>query len=360
MQSINRSCTTKFGFGGDPEPAELSSVVGRWKYMPMCLLGSTIRDSYVGDEMHGQEGHLKYSYPISGNHVTSWDDVEILWRHIFRSKLKIDPEEHPLLVTAPEVGRTERDNYKLATILFETYEVPRAFVASPSALSLLGFGRSTGLVIDSGHGQTTCVPIYNGFPLPHAAQSLPLGGREIASNLGALLPPWAPKPDEVALMDIKEKFCRIELDPYRGVDEKSLEAGKYTLPDGKAISIELEAFLAPEPLFAPFLGLPATVQRVIAAADASLKEELWGNIVLTGGNTAMPGFCERLSQDLELLTPSGIKKQIGGFRDPKTAAWRGGSMLSSLSTFRDMCIPYNEYDEYGPVLLRRKCLGICQ
>ncbi|KAK4442036.1 actin, cytoplasmic 1 [Podospora aff. communis PSN243] len=352
------SCTTKFGFGGDAAPGELASVVGRPKHVPMCLLGSTLRDTYIGDEMKGEK-YLKYSYPISGNQVTDWDDVEKLWRHVFRSKLEIDHEEHPLLVTVPDIGRTERDNYQLAIILFECFLAPRAFVASPAALSLLSFGRSsTGLVIDSGHGQTTCVPVYNGFPLGHAAQSLPVGGREIASHLGTLLgPEW--KQDEATLLDIKEKFCRVEVDPYHGVREDGLQAGEYTLPDGRVMEVGPQAFLAPEVLFTPFLGLGATVPRVIANADCHLREQLWGNIVLTGGNTLLPGFSTRLDRDLKAYpTPNGVKKVIKGFRDPKSAAWRGGSMLSSLSTFRDMCIPNKEYDEYGPVLLRRKCLGI--
>jgi actin-related protein len=44
--------------------------------------------------------------------------------------------------------------------------------------------------------------------------------------------------------------------------------------------------------------------------------------------------------------------------DPKLAAWVGGSMLTSLSTFKDMCIQAAEYNEYGPVMMRRKCMGL--
>jgi len=58
------------------------------------------------------------------------------------------------------------------------------------------------------------------------------------------------------------------------------------------------------------------------------------------------------------MAPSGKTVEVVSLPNPKTAAWSGGSMLSSLSTFHDMCIPYSEYDKYGPVLLRRKCLGI--
>lgn len=72
----------------------------------------------------------------------------------------------------------------------------------------------------------------------------------------------------------------------------------------------------------------------------------------------LPGFADRLRQDLKAVASHDSTVSLFTPPDPKTAAWRGGSMLSGLSTFRDICIPYSEYDEYGPVLLQRKCLGI--
>ncbi|KAK0638569.1 actin 3 [Cercophora newfieldiana] len=325
----------------------------------MCLLGAPLPKSrYVGSEIHGKENLVHLRYPVSGNQVNNWDDVELMWQHIFSELLKIEPDEHPLLVTAPVTGRTEKDNDTLAILLFETFIAPRAFVASPAVLSLYASGRSTGLVVDSGHNQTTCVPVYEGFPLASATHTLRLGGGEVTEHLGSILS--QPGLDQSVMKEVKERFCHVALDPYRECvrGEKGWETQRYTLPDGKVVSIGTEAFRAPEPLFAPFLGLPNTVQRVIGAADRDVRERLWGDIVLTGGNTLLPGFAERLGQDVKPMVPHGVKMGMSTVVDPRTAAWRGGSMLSSLSTFRDMCIPYKEYDEYGPVLLRRKCLGV--
>ena len=88
------------------------------------------------------------------------------------------------------------------------------------------------------------------------------------------------------------------MDPFRAfsqtqADESATSSGmsekvasrfsteqSYTLPDGQEITIGSEAFRAPEPLFAPFLGLAETVRRAIEAADGGLAEELWGGILL--------------------------------------------------------------------------------
>ncbi len=42
----------------------------------------------------------------------------------------------------------------------------------------------------------------------------------------------------------------------------------------------------------------------------------------------------------------------------RQSAWFGGSLLSNLSTVRDICIQASEYEEYGPVMMRRKCWGL--
>ncbi|CAF4723531.1 unnamed protein product, partial [Rotaria sp. Silwood2] len=41
--------------------------------------------------------------------------------------------------------------------------------------------------------------------------------------------------------------------------------------------------------------------------------------------------------------------------EPKYSVWSGGSILASLSTFQQMWISKQEYDESGPSIVHRKC-----
>jgi actin-related protein len=61
----------------------------------------------------------------------------------------------------------------------------------------------------------------------------------------------------------------------------------------------------------------------------------------------LPGYKERFEHELISLAGSSIKSDINVTADLhwKYAAWIGGSMISSLSTFDDMCIKANEYQE---------------
>lgn len=70
----------------------------------------------------------------------------------------------------------------------------------------------------------------------------------------------------------------------------------------------------------------------------------------------MPGFAERLEKEMKALVPPGKRVRIvGGGFDQKFAAWVGGSILASLSTFQSMWVTKQDYDEFGPSIVHWKC-----
>ena len=84
----------------------------------------------------------------------------------------------------------------------------------------------------------------------------------------------------------------------------------------------------------------------IEKCDSDLKINLYNNIVLAGGSTLMPGFRDRFEAEILNLAEQTAKTDINVFADlhRKNAAWIGGSMLASFSTFKDMCITREEYE----------------
>lgn len=89
--------------------------------------------------------------------------------------------------------------------------------------------------------------------------------------------------------------------------------------------------------------------------DVDIRKDLYGNVVLSGGTTMYDGIGDRLNKELTSLAPSTMKIKVVAPPERKYSVWIGGSILSSLSTFQQMWITKEEYDESGPSIVHRKC-----
>eukprot|EP01084_Bolivina_argentea_P003809 7181_1 len=147
----NGSGMVKAGFAGDEAPrACFPSIVGRPKYKNI-MRGTISKECYVGDEALSKKGILALKYPIEHGVITSWEDMEKIWFHTFYNELRIDPEEHPTLLTEAPLN-PKKNRERMITIMFETFNVPNFYVAIQAVLSLYASGRTTGIVMDSGEG----------------------------------------------------------------------------------------------------------------------------------------------------------------------------------------------------------------
>merc|ERR1711981_951249 len=332
----NGSGMCKAGFAGDDAPrAVFPSIVGRPRHHGI-MIGMGQKDSYVGDEAQSKRGILTLKYPIEHGIVTNWEDMEKIWHHTFHNELRVAPEEHGVLLTeAPLNPKQNRE--KMTQIMFETFNVPQMYVQIQAVLSLYASGRTTGMVLDCGDGVSHCVPIYEGFSLPHAIMRIDLAGRDITDHLKKIL-------------------------TERGYSFTSSELEKeYELPDGNVIKIGNERFRAPEVLFQPAMigmeqeGVHEATFHSIMKCDVDIRKDLYSNIVLSGGTTMYPGIQERLQKEITNMAPSSVKVKVIAPPERKYSVWIGGSILASLTTFQQMWIGKDEYEESGPSIVHRKC-----
>ena len=62
-----------------------------------------------------------------------------------------------------------------------------------------------------------------------------------------------------------------------------------------------------------------------------------------------------MMKEIRGLAPSSMKVKVIAAPERKYSVWIGGSILASLSTFTDMWITREEYDECGAAIVHRKC-----
>jgi actin-related protein len=237
--------------------------------------------------------------------------------------------------------------------MFSTFNVPALAFASQASLALYSSAKTSGIVVDCGHGASHVVPIYEGYVLPHAILSLNVSGSNLTDYMLQLLVErgfsFTCQTSEVEVVrDIKEKLCFVALDP----DEQQTAEEPYELPGGDAIAIP-RALLArcPEALFQPALlgrpgpGLHELAYRCVIKCDADIRALIYGSVALAGGGALFPGLAARLDIEMRRLYASdggagdaGITVTPANERGRST--WAGGSILASLASFQVRYGPY--------------------
>ena len=359
--------TTKAGFGKDAYPCStFPTLVGRPDSRVGIGMGE--KHAYVGQEVIENKRPLTIKCPIEQGYVTNWDDMECVWHRTFYNKLRVEPEEHPVLITEkPFTPKCNRE--KTTQIMFETFNIPALYITDSALLSLYGAGRTTGLVLESGHTASHTVPIFSGSVLPHAIQRLAFSGSHLTDSLTECLSRHNSYSldscsERETMRHIKEKLTRVSLSYKHDTTMTSLATASYELPDGKVISLGSELSRCPEALFQPSLllsnsgpagqGIHESVCSSISKCAGEVQRHLYANIVLSGGSSLFPGLRERLEREVSLLSPLSTNVRVIAPAERKFLAWIGGANLTSLSTFSSMWISKQEYDESGPMIIRRR------
>ncbi|XP_075047481.1 actin-related protein T2-like [Mixophyes fleayi] len=358
----NGSGFCKAGRSGERMPRSvIPTVIGCSK----TKAKGTKREMYFGEEALSRKGGLCLKNPIEQGIITSWEDIEKLWNYIYDQELKMKATDQPLLMSEPALNpRYNRE--KMAEVMFETLRVPAMYVSEQATLALYALAQTTGVVLDCGDSVCQTVPVYEGYYLPHAVLKLNVSGREITSYLAKLLLDsghrYMSSVSKEIVNNIKEELCYVALDTNQEMTKKPEYLDKdYALPDGKIIQIGSPLFRAPEILFHPAAvgldspGIHTMLFNSVMKCNPAIQKQLYGNILLSGGSTLLSGLHERVLKEIQQQAPNGVPIKITAPPDRQFSVWMGGSIVTSISSFKQMWVTSDDYEEIGPSVVHQRC-----
>tara|TARA_R110002050_G_scaffold98545_2_gene204779 strand:+ start:405 stop:1121 length:717 start_codon:yes stop_codon:yes gene_type:complete len=228
-----------------------------------------------------------------------------------------------------------------------------------ASLSLYGLGRSTGMVVEIGHGVTHVVPVIQGYSIPQGIMRLDIGGRIITDRLKTLLTQsgynFTTSAEHEVLEHVKFQLGYVSMDPSGEENNFPIEkVREYEMPDGQKIKVGSEAFQCTEVLFRPSLmgkewpGLHDLIAQSIEKCDITVRRELWETIILGGGSSVFPGLDQRLFKELSQLVPSEVSVNIIAPPTRVFSTWLGGAALAANPAFQNQWITRERWQREGP------------
>ncbi|MFH4978516.1 hypothetical protein AB6A40_005225 [Gnathostoma spinigerum] len=336
--------------------------------------------------------------------IEDWDMFEQMIDYSYSQVFFAESKYQPVLFTE-SAWNIKNKREKLMELMFEKYNVPAFYLVKNAVLACFANGRTAGLILDSGATQTSAVPVFDGYCLQHAVVRSPIGGDMVVEQCRLMLE--AQKIDIIPTYKIASKANVNENEPAiwtarKNVPEvtksfheymckqvledlaasvlqicdtpidvefaEKLPSAPFYFPSGFSKEFQAERVKIPEGLFdlkylknvnqATLLPVSQIAATSCGMCDIDIRPTLYSGLMVTGGNSLIMGFTERLNHDLAHKCPPTIKLRVNAAPTPmerRFGAWIGGSILASLGSFQQMWVSRAEFDDTGKSLVEKKC-----
>lgn len=368
------SSEIRLGYSREMEPKIIfPNYIGEPKYNKILKVfnrdNEEIKERFLGNDCSPYLGIIKLRYPVQHGVFIKDTDISLVFNYIYKS-LDINKEQiknHQLLLTEPLLNPND-NREKIASILFEKYQVPGLYFATQPILSLFAASSTSGTILESGDGVTQVCSVFDGYSIPSSFIRYNYGGRDITEYLQQLLKKRGhhlnSDTEYLFVKNMKEKFCYSStgLGDYSIIKKSEINKTKVPLPDCKEIILDSEKNIASQVLFLPAiagkncLGVHQMVVTSIGKVDLELRTKLYSSIILSGGNSLLKTFGENVHNEVKNLVPRNTKVKTHTPQRPTLSAWTGGSIITSLELFKDMWVTQKDWEENGKNIIHNKAI----
>ncbi|XP_051889667.1 actin-related protein 6 [Pristis pectinata] len=386
----NGASTAKIGFSD-----EGVSILPNCQFRSRTARLKTFTSNQI-DEIKDPSG-LYYILPFQKGYLVNWDVQRQVWDHLFGKEMyKVDFPETTIIITEPYFNFNSIQE-SMNEILFEEYQFQAVYRTNAGTLSASKYFQENDselccLVVDSGYSFTHIVPYCKGKKMNEGICRINVGGKLLTNHLKEIISyRQLHVMDETHVINqVKEDVCYVSQDFYKDMQTAQLKGEgntvmrDYVLPDFSTIKkgfckpleemvfsgkyktseqilrLTNERFAVPEILFHPSdigiqeMGIPEAIVHSVQSLPEEMHPHFYKNIVLTGGNSLLPGFRDRVYAEVRSLTPCDYDVSVLLPENPITYSWEGGKLLSDNDDFMDMVVTRDDYEENGHCICEEK------
>ncbi|RUS92155.1 hypothetical protein EGW08_000008 [Elysia chlorotica] len=388
----NGAGTAKVGFSTDNEPRIIPNCVTKAKNVRTRI--------FIGDQIDECKdlSSLYYLLPFQKGFLVNWEIEKQVWDRMFSKDVcQVDFNETAIIVTEPffnfpSVGEAINE------VIFEEYQFQSLHRTQAPTLSCYKHQKdkeTSGslfgtLVVESGYSFSHIVPFLKNKPLKEAIVRVNVGGKVLTNHLKEVISyrQLMVMDETYVINQMKEDVCYVSTHFNKDMNIARLKgplntiSRDYILPDythikrghvrpppqdgGKSkgdeqmIRMNNERFSVPELLFKPSdvgiqeMGISEGIMHCLSLVETELAPHLLNNVVITGGNALLPGFQDRLYQDVRSMASDDYDVGMSTPKNPITYPWHAGCDFSLDPNFPSMCVSRHEYEEHGHNICSQK------
>ena len=160
------SKTTRIGYGGQPDPFRIFPTI------IATVKGFYSSEYYMGDDLGSYWNRIVgLVEPVSRGEIEIQDSMNDVFHCCFYGdNCAIPSEEHPITLTENPLNPKNKKQ-TICELMFESFNTPMLRTIHSGVASLVSHGRTSGLSIQMGGGQTSISPIYEGCALDYATET---------------------------------------------------------------------------------------------------------------------------------------------------------------------------------------------
>ncbi|XP_052283896.1 uncharacterized protein LOC127880612 isoform X2 [Dreissena polymorpha] len=295
-------------------------------------------------------------------------DMEVMQAifHKVFSDLQINPTQFLVMLSTPQtLGEKMRE--AMMHILIDELRVRGACMVQQSLLALYSYNAMSGIIVDIGE-RLEILPIYEGVLIEGGVSRQAYGGTKIQDSLHISLLEnrykFSTPVEKLLVKYICEQACYVSGDYNQAKTEcdgdptpfrRQVDLTEFDLPEGAHSLVELDyaCFKSPEGFFntelweMDYKNLQRQVFNAIQQCPMDSRKHMYRSVYLSGGVTMIPGFAERLQEELHKLAPPSVVVEVHASPQRYHAAYIGACSVASMDIFEMSCVSTEEWRKHG-------------